>query len=213
MSDPLNILRCGTGSVDRTVKIWDLALGVPVASSPLHRDTVRAVAIDIASLVSGSSDEIVRVWDASYPDDDLSQGDAASGDNAQSRHRGPPRGRQSEQAAPVFDLRRPRLLRGHTGPVATLDLSTRCVAPFLNANYTSRYLAYWNCKRPCGYGIVCSSITLLVLLGLSTKCAPACTPHGTILPSRYPCTLGINSFDVQAHLFRELGLDCSPLEP
>lgn len=50
------------GSSDRTVKIWDMQAGTPLASSRLHGNAVRCLAVDQSLLVSGSSDHKLRVW-------------------------------------------------------------------------------------------------------------------------------------------------------
>ena len=50
------------GSTDRTVKIWDMQAGTPLASSRLHGGPVRCLAVDQRMLVSGSSDHKLRVW-------------------------------------------------------------------------------------------------------------------------------------------------------
>lgn len=53
------------GSLDRTVRLWDLREGMPVSVSRPHGGTVRAVALDDACLFSGGSDHIIRLWEAS----------------------------------------------------------------------------------------------------------------------------------------------------
>jgi len=82
------------GSSDRTVKVWDMRAGMPLATSKLHGGTVRCLAVDEDMLVSGSSDHKLRVWLAD----------------------------RSSKAA--FDLSDPiRLVKGgHTGPVAAVAL-------------------------------------------------------------------------------------------
>ena len=53
------------GSSDRTVKLWHLRAGMPVATSKLHGGPVRAVAMDATMLVSsGVHDRSLRVWEA-----------------------------------------------------------------------------------------------------------------------------------------------------
>ena len=82
------------GSSDRTVKVWDMRAGMPLATSKLHGGTVRCLAVDEDMLVSGSSDHKLRVWLAD----------------------------RSSKAG--FDLSDPiRLVKGgHTGPVAAVAL-------------------------------------------------------------------------------------------
>lgn len=52
-----------TGSLDKTVRLWDLEAGIPLSCSKLHGGTVRKLAIGPDTLVSGSADAVVRVWD------------------------------------------------------------------------------------------------------------------------------------------------------
>ncbi|KAJ9521149.1 hypothetical protein QJQ45_022853 [Haematococcus lacustris] len=51
-----------TGSLDRTVRLWDLQAGRSLAVSQPHGGTVRCLALDSFALASGCSDHIVRVW-------------------------------------------------------------------------------------------------------------------------------------------------------
>lgn len=53
-----------TGSLDRTVRLWDLNYGMPLSISRPHGGTVRSVALDAQLVVSGSSDNVVRLWHA-----------------------------------------------------------------------------------------------------------------------------------------------------
>lgn len=82
------------GSSDRTVKVWDMRAGMPLATSKLHGGTVRCLAVDEDMLISGSSDHKLRVW--------LADRNSKAG----------------------FDLLDPvRLVKGgHTGPVAAVAL-------------------------------------------------------------------------------------------
>ena len=54
-----------SGSDDRTVRVWDLAVGLCTAKLKGHTGNVRSVAVsaDGRTAVSGSDDETVRVWD------------------------------------------------------------------------------------------------------------------------------------------------------
>lgn len=44
-----------SGSADRTVRLWSLDTGMPLATSRLHSGTVRALAVDERILVSASN--------------------------------------------------------------------------------------------------------------------------------------------------------------
>ena len=58
--------RIVSGSVDRTVRVWDADSGRELACLRGHEDWVTSVAFDAAGrrIVSGSEDKTVRVWDA-----------------------------------------------------------------------------------------------------------------------------------------------------
>eukprot|EP00891_Asterochloris_glomerata_P007223 jgi/Astpho2/7223/Aster-x1425 len=92
-----------TGSSDRTVKLWDLRAGMPVATSKLHGGPVRAVAMDATMLVSsGFHDRTLRVWEAGN--------------------------QPGTEAAGGFDLSNPtRLRNAHMGPILTLALTDTCL--------------------------------------------------------------------------------------
>lgn len=62
------------GSLDRTVRLWDLSAGLPVCSSAQHGGTVRCLALGATALASGASDSIVRVWEAHQPASELGLG-------------------------------------------------------------------------------------------------------------------------------------------
>jgi hypothetical protein len=85
--------------MDRTVKLWDLRQGVPLATSRSHLGLVRCVAADEHLLVSGSSDTNLRAW------------------------------RAQPALPHVFDIAGSGevLLRGHAGPVTSLSLDRDCV--------------------------------------------------------------------------------------
>ncbi|MBF0605936.1 MAG: metallophosphoesterase [Magnetococcales bacterium] len=54
-----------SGSVDRTLRIWDMTTGNMLYTLKEHRDKVNSVAISVDSekIVSGSDDKTVRIWD------------------------------------------------------------------------------------------------------------------------------------------------------
>jgi hypothetical protein len=140
------------GSLDRTVRLWDLQEGMPVSISRPHGGTVRAVALDDAALFSGGSDHVVRLWESS-----TAAAEAAAPAAAASRARPGgedggmdfeldrsgdllllPGGSSDDEAAAarrgsggsggggglLFDLSRgERLLAGHIGPITSLSLT------------------------------------------------------------------------------------------
>jgi WD40 repeat protein len=93
--------------MDRTVRLWDLRAGSPLATSRSHSGLVRCVAADEQLLVSGSSDGNLRAWAAQPRLPHLFDFSAGGGE---------------------------ALLRGHGGPVTSLSLdrdavySGRCAA-------------------------------------------------------------------------------------
>lgn len=56
-----------SGSLDKTVRLWDLKAGMPLSVSKSHGGTVRCLAVDSTMLVSGSSDHSLRIWMAAQP--------------------------------------------------------------------------------------------------------------------------------------------------
>ncbi|MCX5097827.1 hypothetical protein OOK36_56370 [Streptomyces sp. NBC_00365] len=56
-----------SGSMDRTVRIWDVITGQPIGDSLVHTDVVTSVSVGRAGgqdiVVSGSNDGTVRIWD------------------------------------------------------------------------------------------------------------------------------------------------------
>jgi WD40 repeat protein len=85
--------------MDRTVRLWDLRAGSPLATSRSHGGLVRCVAADEQLLVSGSSDGNLRAWAAQPALRHLF--DVAGGGEA--------------------------LLRGHSGPVTSLCMDAHAV--------------------------------------------------------------------------------------
>jgi len=53
-----------TGSLDATVKVWDLATLEPVTTLRGHKEGVVSLASNSTSLISGSYDQSVLVWDS-----------------------------------------------------------------------------------------------------------------------------------------------------
>lgn len=51
----LIVLAVGAGSADKTVRLWSLDAGMPLATSRSHSGTVRALALDEHLLVSASN--------------------------------------------------------------------------------------------------------------------------------------------------------------
>ncbi|KAK9838471.1 hypothetical protein WJX81_001301 [Elliptochloris bilobata] len=88
-----------TGSADKTVRLWSLDAGMPLATSRCHSGTVRALALDEHLLVSASNlDGALRVWRAEAAD-----------------------------AGVLFDLQRATRLYGHQGPVTTVAVDETCI--------------------------------------------------------------------------------------
>ena len=58
--------RIATGSVDKTVRLWDAATGQPIGQPLRHDDAVISVAFspDGTRIASGGQDKTVRLWDA-----------------------------------------------------------------------------------------------------------------------------------------------------
>ena len=123
--------RLASGSVDRTIKVWNLATDQEVYSLEAHADGVWGVALSANGriLVSGSRDQTIKVWDFSTGQKigsltghtDYVTSVAISGD-----------GRilvsgSFDQSVKVWDLstgRELRTLTGHTGPVWSVALSS-----------------------------------------------------------------------------------------
>lgn len=86
-----------TGSLDKTVRLWDLEQGMHICTSRLHEGTVRSVILeevqgrDAVRLMSGS-DVTIRIWTVPTDADRVELGEAVK-------------------------------LKGHTGPISRLSLS------------------------------------------------------------------------------------------
>ncbi|BDA51263.1 probable E3 ubiquitin ligase complex SCF subunit sconB at N-terminal half [Coccomyxa sp. Obi] len=88
-----------TGSVDRTVKLWDLNAGIQIATSRYQPCTVRTLALDARMLVcSASKVGSLRVWKAVGSD-----------------------------SKAHFDLSTSKELPGHAGPVTSVAMSDECI--------------------------------------------------------------------------------------
>ncbi|CAL8466377.1 g5913 [Coccomyxa elongata] len=88
-----------TGSLDRTVKLWDLSAGIQIATSRYQPCTVRTLALDASMLVcSASKAGSLRVWKA------------AGSDNKT-----------------PFDLSTSKELTGHAGPVTSVAMNDECI--------------------------------------------------------------------------------------
>lgn len=87
-----------TGSLDKTMRLWDLEQGMPLSVSKSHGGTVRCVGLDNHLLVSGSADATVRVW------------------------------KLQPNASESPDLSSPVKLQGiHTGPISGLALCSKYI--------------------------------------------------------------------------------------
>lgn len=86
-----------TGSLDKTLKLWNLSAGMPLATSCSHGGTVRSVVLDPRVLISGSTDHDLRLW-KSIED--------------------------APEPCQIFDISRApdKVLTGHIGPVSSLCL-------------------------------------------------------------------------------------------
>lgn len=83
-----------TGSLDRTLRLWDLKSGMPISVSKPHPGTVRCVAIDPNVVISGCVDNNIRLWFAKSTE--------TCSEN-------------------MFDMSTvDSMLRGHTGPISSL---------------------------------------------------------------------------------------------
>jgi WD40 repeat protein len=69
------VMRLATGSVDRTVKLWDAATGQELLTFKGHADQVNSVAFspDGKRLATGSWDHTVKLWDAATEQEVLSR--------------------------------------------------------------------------------------------------------------------------------------------
>lgn len=137
---------CTSGSLDKTVRLWDIQLGMPLSISKPHGGTVRAVAIDPNALVSGSTDNVLRLWQpsTSTPEDPLEDADPSdvllAGIDSDDRFDS----QLSHCNLPLFDLAQPeRQLRGHIGPISALCLTDTCLYSG-SWDYTVRV---WHRKR------------------------------------------------------------------
>ena len=50
-----------SGSLDNTIRIWDIDSGICLKTLKCHRDTVRSVFVKDNLIISGSSDKTIRV--------------------------------------------------------------------------------------------------------------------------------------------------------
>lgn len=110
-----------TGSVDRTLRVWDLNLGVQLAQSQLHAGTVRCLAYDDNLLATGSSDHRIRLWSPFLID----QQESEQPEDAGTRSVNEQPVRSSQNKVFSYDIAGPRqvLPGGHTGPVASMQLT------------------------------------------------------------------------------------------
>ena len=60
--------RLATGSVDKTVRVWNVQTGECTSTLHGHTEEVTCVAFDGNTIVSGSGDGAVRVWQAPFTD-------------------------------------------------------------------------------------------------------------------------------------------------
>eukprot|EP00897_Mesotaenium_endlicherianum_P005817 jgi/Mesen1/5263/ME000263S04370 len=131
-----------TAGYDSTVRIWDLARGLPVAQSAPLGECMRAVAVDDDTLVVAGSDAIVRVWPAAqgcphrfdvaglWPAAPPPSAAAASSTLATPAHVDAPFDSSDLASGGGGGGRRASggsLVYGHGGPISCLQLDDRCL--------------------------------------------------------------------------------------
>lgn len=126
-----------TGSLDRTVRLWDLASGLPLACTKPQKGTVRSVALDDHLLLSGGTDHAIRLFTSHTSHSTHGANGSSSGGYSNAAMRGGPAGRPSP-----FDLSQPHaILRDHSGPVSSLYLADHAL-----------YSGSWDCTGRFGCG-------------------------------------------------------------
>lgn len=115
---------CCVGSLDRTLRCWDVENGIQRAVSRPHGGTVRSLAVDDHLIASGSSDHQIRVWRRGSGSEGVDTGSGGSTDITGRQRSSTPCDAADGTANSKGSLgRRAVVSGGHSGPVTSLELT------------------------------------------------------------------------------------------